>query len=323
MRPDNRPILTRVEIAGRRLARKYFPQKLISALEFDPYDQRAREHNAGALLDKMHNEPGRGALETCQRILAIMQISYPTTKLVEEYFSSLEIVLGGMRQLENPGQLVIGLGPGRCGSTSLAAMLGTVPNSCCTHETPPQIFWKPRSEQVDFHVKRFRMLTNSYSLVADVSHWWLNSIEQLFDQFPKAKVIGLIRDPAECAMSFTRVQGFGKGSYNPWATPRNGVWRSGHWDPSYPSYSPPSYSDKSPDLAKLELITRYVKEYNAQLEKLARDASDKVRLVRTEELGKETIQSEIFRIAQSQGKFATWQLNVRGIAEGRKIQIKL
>ena len=315
-------MLTRVEMAGRRLARKYFPQKLISAFEFDPYDQQARERNAGTLLDKMHKEPSRGALETCQRILEIMQVSYPTTKLSEEYFASLEVVLGGMRPLDSPGQLVIGLGPGRCGSTSLAAMLGTVPNSCCTHETPPQIFWKPQREQIDFHIKRFRMLTNFYSLVADVSHWWLNSIEQVFDQFPKAKAIGLIRDHDECAKSFMRISGFGKRSYNPWATPHNGVWRSGHWDPSYPSYCPPSYSNKSPDLAKLELITRYVTDYNAELEKLARDAPDRITLTRTEELGTETVQREIFQIAQSQGQFSTWKLNVRGTSEGINLQIK-
>lgn len=299
------------------------PRKLIAALEFDPFDQQGRERNADALLDKMHNEPSREALETCQRVLEIMQITYPTPKLAEKYFSSLAIVLGEMRQLENPGQLVIGLGPGRCGSTSLAAMLGTVPNSCCTHETPPQIFWEPRSEQVDFHIRRFHMLTNCYALVADVSHWWLNSLEQLLDRFPQSKFIGLIRDPAECATSFMRVQGSGKGSYNPWATPRNGVWRSGHWDPSYPSYSPPIYSKNNPDLAKLELITQYVREYNAKLERLARDAPDKVRLICTEELGKETIQGEIFRIAQSQGKFDSWKLNVRGVDEGEKIRIKL
>jgi hypothetical protein len=67
--------------------RKYFPQKLISALEFDPYDQKAQEYKAGALLNKLNNERSGGALETCQRILAIMQISCPTKKLAEEYFT--------------------------------------------------------------------------------------------------------------------------------------------------------------------------------------------------------------------------------------------
>ncbi len=179
-------ILTRVELVGRSLGRKYFPRKSASPLDYDPSDKQALGYRANTLLDKMHTEPARGPLEPCQRILAIIQEWYPTEKLAAEYFSNLEILLAGKRRLETPGQLVIGLGTGRCGSTSLAAMLGTVKNSCCTHESPPLIFWTPQSEQVAFHIKRFRILANYYSLVADVSHWWLNSIEQVSDQFPKA-----------------------------------------------------------------------------------------------------------------------------------------
>jgi hypothetical protein len=315
-------ILTRVEMVGRSLGRKYFPRKSMPALGYDPYDREACEHRASTLLDGMYNESEKGTLETCQRILAIIGDSYPTEKLAAEYFSNLKILLDSMRRLDNPGQLVIGLGPGRCGSTSLSAMLGTATNSCCTHESPPLIFWSPQSEQVDFHIKRFRMLTNYFSLVADVSHWWLNAIERIFEQFPQAKVIGLIRDPNDCAMSFMRIQGFGKGSWNPWVTRGNSYWRSGHWDPTYPSYSPPSYADKSPDRAKLELITRYAREYNAQLEKLARNAPDRIKLVRTEELGRDTVQEEIFQIAKSRGQISTWKLNVKGTADGKRNQIK-
>jgi hypothetical protein len=315
-------ILTRLDMVGRSLVRRYLPAKSGPALDYDPYDKVACEHIANRLLDEMHNESGKGALETCQRVLAIIGVSYPSERLTVEYFSNLEIVLNSMRRLENPGQLVIGLGPGRCGSTSLAAMLGTVTNSCCTHETPPPLFWNPQSAQIDFHIRRFRMLTNYHSLVADVSHWWLNSIERVLDQFPAAKAIGLIRDPDDCAISFMRIQGYGKGSFNPWAGRGNAFWRSGHWDPTYPSYSLPSYAHKNPDRAKLELITRYVKEYNEQLERLAKNAPDRVKLVRTEELSRDAVQEEIFQIALANGQTSTWKLNAKGIVEGRKIQIK-
>jgi hypothetical protein len=315
-------ILTRVELAGRSLVRKYLPRKSTLDMDYDPYNKEECEYLASTLLDEMHNDPGRGTLETCQRILAIIGVSYPTEKLAAEYFSNLETLLSSMPRLENPGQLVIGLGPGRCGSTSLSAMLGSVTNSCCTHETPPLLFWNPQSDQVDFHIKRFQMLANSYSLVADVSHWWLNSIERVFDQIPEAKAIGLIRDPDDCAMSFMRIQGFGKGSYNPWVSPGNGLWCSGHWDPTYPSYSPPSYAGKNPDRAKLELITRYVKEYNARLEEIARNAPDRVKLLHTEELGIDLVQEKIFQIAKARGQISTWKLNVKGTVDGIKTQIK-
>lgn len=214
------------------------------------------------------------------------------------------------------------MGPGRCGSTSLAAMLGTGANSCCTHESPPLVFWNPQREQIEFHIKRFRMLADRYSLVADVSHWWLNSIERVADQFPEVKVIGLIRDPDDCAVSFMRIQGFGKGSWNPWATHGNGLWRAGHWDPTYPSYATPGYAGKKPDVAKLELVTRYVKEYNARLEDMAGNWPDKVSLFRTEDLGGDKAQEAIFEIARSPMQIGSWKLNVKGTSEGRKMQIK-
>jgi hypothetical protein len=315
-------ILTRVELAGRSLARKYIPRKSIAGLDYDPYDREACERIANRLLDEMHREPGRSPLEACQRILEIIGVSYPTERLSAAYFSNLERLLGDMPRLKKPGQLVIGLGPGRCGSTSLSAMLGSVANSCCTHETPALIFWDPHREQVDFHIKRFSLLANHYSLVSDVSHWWLNPIDRIFDQFPEAKAIGLIRDADECVTSFSRIQGFGRGSYNPWAPPGNAVWRSGHWDPTYPTYPSPADADKNPDRAKLELIARYVQSYNKQLETLAENRADRVKLVRTEDLGLEAVQEEIFQLSKGVGLTSTWRLNVRGISDGRGIQIK-
>lgn len=316
-------IRAHVEMVGRGLARKFFPRISMQSLDYDPYDKIACESRANALLEQLQNGPRVGALEMCRRILAIIGASYPTEKLTAEYFSNLEILLGGMRRLETPGQIVIGLGPGRCGSTSLAALLGTVRNSCCTHESPPAIFWNPFNEQVEFHIKRFRMLAEYHSLVADVSHWWLNSIEQIFDHFPEAKAIGLIRDPDDCVMSFMRVQGFGKGSYNPWTAHENGFWRSGHWDPTYPSFPTPSYANKSPDRAKRELITRYVNEYNSLLEKMAQNAPERIKVVRTEELGSGNIQEEIFQIAKARGETLTRRFNVNKTSDGIGLQIKL
>jgi hypothetical protein len=53
---------------------------------------------------------------------------------------------------------------------------------------------------------------------------------------------------------------------------------------------------------------------------MARGAPDKVRLVRTEELSKDTVQEEIFRIAKAHGQISSWRLNIKG--DGKKIQIQ-
>jgi hypothetical protein len=65
-----------------------------------------------------------------------------------------------------------------------------------------------------------------------------------------------------------------------------------------------------------------VQSYNKQLETLAENRADRVKLVRTEDLGLEAVQEEIFQLSKGVGLTSTWRLNVRGISDGRGIQIK-
>jgi hypothetical protein len=202
-------------------------------------------------------------------------------------------------------------------------MLGTALDSICTHETPPLIFWSPEAEQVDFHLRRFRILVDHFALVADVSHWWLNTRDRVLEEFPGAKFIALIRDPDECAMSFMRIQGFGKNSFNPW-TRGNDFWRSGYWDATYPTFALPDGAKTRPDFAKLELITRYVREYNEQVNQAARNSPDRIMLVRTEELGRPEVHRRIFEFAQvhAHGATSTQKLNAKRTTDGTKNRIK-
>ena len=50
----------------------------------------------------------------------------------------------------------------------------------------------------------------------------------------------------------------------------------GLWDATYPSYPAPDLSKHDPDHVKLEQITRYVREYNAQMVELAEIRPDSV-----------------------------------------------
>ena len=314
---------TKLELRVRRLLRKLIPRNSAPDLDYNPYDVEAMQRTAIRLLDEMRLSAPQEPEEKCRRILGAIQSSYPTKELADEYFSALELALGDKQRLDAAGQVVIGIGPGRCGSTSLSQMLGTIPNSCCTHEGPPLIFWRPSSEQVAFHIRRFHMLTKYYSVVSDVSHWWLNAIDQVWDQIPEAKVIGLVRDPDECASSFMRIQGFGQGSLNPWAPCGHSFWKSGLWDSTYPSYPIPDLSKNDPDRVKLEHITRYVREYNAQMTKLSEGHPKSVKLVRTEAISSPDVQEEIFSLAKHRGKSAAWKLNVKGTNDGKRNQIKI
>ena len=312
----------RVEMAARSLARKFIPRKPTSQLSYDPYDKAQLKERARRFLREWRNEPKESPLSSCRRLISLIESSYPIEELVDEYFRNLNALLIDEPTLETAGRVVIGLGPGRCGSTSLSAMLGTIPNSCCTHETPSLIFWTPESEQIDFHVRRFKVLTRYFSVVSDVSHWWLNAIAKILADFPQASAVGLVRDPTECAVSFMRIQGFGKHTFNPWADPDNRLWLAGPWDATYPSYAIPAYAERDPDRAKLELATRYASEYNSRMEALAASAPNRVLLVPTERLSEAGAQDEIFRFAGARGRNADWRLNAKTTADGKKNQIQ-
>ena len=218
----------------RSLLRKRFPHKAARDLGYDPYDLDALRRNATQIPQHPARRPyGTGGEMSPDPFRHAKQLSHGGT--CERVFLNLDLALRHKRELDVAGQIVIGVGPGRCGSSSLSQMLGSIPNSCCTHESPPLIFWRPTIEQVEFHVRRFRLLAKYYSVVSDVSHWWLNAIEQIWERLPEMKVIGLIREHDECARSFMRIQGFGAGSANPWAPPGKVSGASGNGTPPIPA----------------------------------------------------------------------------------------
>ncbi len=168
--------------------------------------------------------PARGRPTRSRLILDIIQDTFPTEELTKAYFENLDGLLRYRQPLQAPGRIAIGIGSGRSGSTSLAAMLATIGGSCCTRENPPLISWRPEPEEIEFHLRRFRALASYHPLVADVSHWWLNVIDPFFTAFPEARVIGTFRAVEGCAGSFMRIKGSGRGSYNRWAPYDNGIW---------------------------------------------------------------------------------------------------
>jgi hypothetical protein len=286
-------------------------------ISFDPSDRAALEHFAEQSFDVHGKEELLGTVSRGRLILGIIEKGFPTQNLAMEYFRNLECWSKARRKREGCGQVVLGLGAGRCGSTSLTALLATVEDSCCTHENPPLIFWTPQQEQVQFHMKRLTILADYFSLVCDISHWWLNVLDGFFTYFPAGKIVGLIRDVDECARSFMRIRDYGWRSWNHWVPYNNGIWLAHHWDPTYPTYSVPSYSWINPDRAKYELIARYVREYNARLVALAEQNEARIMLVRTEELSEPATQRRIFSFVNVNGRVSNIKLNVRSVIDAQ------
>ena len=289
-------------------------------VDYDPYDRSVRETLADREFAPYRGEPAPGTIARGRLLLDIIQETYPTGELTRAYFENLESLLRYRRPLRTRGRVAIGIGSGRTGSTSLAAMLATIAKSCCTHENPPLISWTPEPEEIEFHLRRFRMLAAYHPLVADISHWWINVIDRCFAEFPEARVIGTFRSVESCAGSFMRIKGSGRGSYNHWVPYDNGIWAAARWDPAYPTYPVPEHAARDPDGAKLGLIIRYVREYNDAMHALAQRFPAKVMLVPTESLDDAVVQKAIFDFVGLHGSVATTRLNVGTTDDGKRFR---
>jgi hypothetical protein len=277
--------------------------------DFDPYDRSTRENLAEFQFSLYQDQYAVGTIARSRFILVAMSGSFPTPTLVAAYFENLERILEARPRQPFPGQVIIGLGSGRCGSTSLSKVLASIEDSCSTHESPPMIYWNPEDEQLNFHMRRFKLLAEFFPLVFDASHWWLRATDRFFTEFPNGKAIGLHRDTQTCAQSFARVKGQGRGSLNHWVAPGNDIWRTNYWDPAYPAYSLPENANEDPDTARAQLIVRYVEEYNNELFALRERLPEKVMLIRTEELALPTVQQKTFDFVGLRGSISGPVLN--------------
>jgi hypothetical protein len=287
---------------------------------YDPYDRTVRENLAAREFAPYRGEPAPGTIERSRLLLDIVQETFPTEELTAAYFENLDNLLRYRQRLRTPGRIVLGIGSGRSGSTSLSAMLATVTASCCSHENPPLISWTAEPEELAFHLGRFRRLAPYHPLVADVSHWWLNVIERVFAEFPEARAIGTFRAVESCTASFMRIKGSGRGSYNHWVPYANGIWAAARWDPAYPTYPVPGHAALDPDDAKYALIARYVKEYNDAMHALARRFPATMMLVQTESLDDAAVQNAIFDFVGLRGFVVTTRLNVGTTDDGKRFR---
>jgi len=257
----------------------------------DPYNRQARERFGDLLFDLLQHEYTLGSVGRSRFLLGLIADSFPTKKLTAAYFENLEQVLAGRTRRTTPGAIVLCLGPGRCGSTSLVAAIEGGGDACATHENPPLVYWQPFEEQLTFHIRRFRLLADYFALVLDASHWWLNALPRAAAELPGLKIIGLRRENQACVQSFLNVNGRGPNSLNHWAAPGSNLWAVSLGDPAYPAYPVPA--GIQPDTLeayqlKCQMIYNYVGEYNEALGRLAERAGGRFLLVRTEELSEPT-----------------------------------
>jgi len=182
-------------------------------------------------------------------------------------------------------RLLIGLGTGRSGSTSLTKLWRNQKNCYCSHEHPPRLSWKVNIPRFEFHRRRIAILQSSYKFVGDVSHWWLPYIDRVIENFNNVRVIVLKREKAATVNSFLKIKGGGgKGTVNHWVDHDGSYWVKNIWDECYPSYCVETVK---------EAIEHYWDNYYKTVESLAKRFPSKINIFPTEMLEDPDTQREI------------------------------
>jgi hypothetical protein len=246
-----------------------------------PYDHALGEYLANWLYEHHQHRFAAGSVERGNFLLQVLERSYPSARVTAAYLDNLTSVLSARAPRRRAGQVVLGLGAGRCGSTTLAGILHTVEAAVSTHECAPFLHWEPLSAELRFHLRRFEIFSRYVPLVADCAHWWINALDHVFDAFPDSKAIGICRDSEACVQSWMQVSA---PDVNHFVGPHNRIWRPDRWDPLYPHYDVPQQATQNPTRAKEMLVRRYIDEYNQRLRTLAKRLPDRVLLLSTDQL---------------------------------------
>jgi hypothetical protein len=289
-------------------------------LGIDPTDAKNLAKAAHDLFDKRQAAFPPGTVERGRFLLQLIANSHPTARLSDAYFENLTLLLRSRPTRSVPGRIILGIGSGRSGSTTLSAFFASLDDSCATHENPPLIGWAPDEAEITFHLRRFDALRRHYQIVSDVSHWWLNAIDFFLNRFPEGKIIGLYRDVESCARSFSRIKGEGRNSMNHWAGHGNCIWSPNIWDQTYPTYPVPERAIDHPDEARLAMIRRYVEEYNDRMKAMAARHPGSIVLFPTEDLNRPEVTARLCEIAGVPARTFDRKLNVNNVHEGEAIE---
>jgi hypothetical protein len=126
-----------------------------------------------------------GSVERGNFLMQVLDRPYPSLRVTAAYLDNLTKVLNKRSERTRLGQVILGLGAGRCGSTTLAGILHTIEGAVSTHENPPFMDWEPLPLEVQFHLRRFKIFSGYVPLVADCAHWWINALDHIFNTFSR------------------------------------------------------------------------------------------------------------------------------------------
>jgi hypothetical protein len=203
--------------------------------------------------------------------------------------------------------VIIGLGTGRCGTSSLAALLNGQPETTCFHElNPSSMAWTGAEATVGSLMRDFsdilqggdRVVTadmvspnrlaplsrlaslERVSAIGDVGSYYLPYVETMLARWPEIRFPCLQRDRSAVIESFVvKLCSDGPVPRNHWVKPGEGKWRADRiWDRMFPKIEVPA-------AAPLEsYVAAYYDLYCEGAESIARKYPQNVRIFQTDDL---------------------------------------
>lgn len=182
-------------------------------------------------------------------------------------------------------KVIIGLGSGRCGTTSLARLLSLQPGCKAIHELRPLLPWNRRWALARQHVRYLREL--EAPMAASVAFFYLRYVPWLGRQFRHIRFVCLKRDREQTVDSFFRLTEESPPKRNHWMDHDGRRWAHTDWDPCFPKFN---VTDKR------SALKRYYDDYYRQAAMLA-DALDNFRIFPTDALDSAAGVGEILAFA--------------------------
>ena len=200
------------------------------------------------------------------------------------YLAVLVESLKSIPKRPRKSQLIIGIGTGRCGSSSLAQLLKEQhSNGFFSHEHPVRLKWGESDQRLDWHLQRLKILSGHFDYFGDVSHWWLPHCEKLLSLYPNCKIVALQRSKSKTIQSFVNIKKTKHGSINHWSSNDSSRVQNA-WDECYPTY---------PITKVDECLDAYWEDYYARVHALHEKFPTSIHIVNTERLAEPEIQEKL------------------------------
>jgi len=190
-------------------------------------------------------------------------------------------------------KFIIGLGTGRCGTSSLSCLLSAQSHIIVPHEYKSPLPWKVSTKQIEERLKDLRFLNG------DIGYYYLSYIKMIMKKFPQTKFVCLQRDRQKTINSFLKWTI----NRNHWINHDGTKWnKDPKWDPTFPKFE---CADKN------KVLGKYYDHYYSEAHKVELKYPSSFKVFPTDYLNTTKGVKQVLSFCQIRGDHVNLITNVR------------